>query len=327
MADHAPLAPDASARRLRHFVVVATATTALTYFLISVGAIVRVSGAGMGCPDWPTCFGLIIPPMSVEELPPLGSYDYPPGWSVETFDPLMTIIEWVNRLIGVLVGLFITATMVLALRVRRLRAFVALPTFVAFVGVLYAGWLGARVVAHELAPWIVTVHLLSAIVVVSALVIALVNATAPANSEPPTANQRQASLAAIGVGVLALVQGSIGTQVRGFIEDVARANPSLTRGEWVHQVGMVDLIHRNLAILVVGASFSLIFVFRAKVRAHVGATRAAIAAGVLGVAQLIGGSLLVTLELPRAIQVFHLLCGALMLGALTAAAMLARRPA
>lgn len=311
--------------RVRAFIRLATVTTVITYFLISVGAIVRVTGAGMGCPDWPTCFGLLVPPFSVEELPPMGSYHYPPGWSVESFDPVMTLIEYLNRLLGVLVGLSILVTLVGAIRVRKLRAGVLLPTVLAFLGVLYAGWLGARVVAHELAPWIVTVHLLSAIGVVSALVVALVNAWAPTTLTPPTPNQRLASLAAMAVGGLALLQGALGTQVRGYIEDIARAHPELSRGEWVNQVGFLDIIHRNLAILIVGASFSLIFVFRSKVRAQVGAVRAAIAAGACGVVQLVVGSLLVTLELPRVLQVFHLLGGALMLGALTAAAMLARR--
>jgi cytochrome c oxidase assembly protein subunit 15 len=308
----------------RVFRRLAIATTALTYFLIAVGAIVRVSGAGMGCPDWPTCFGLLVPPMSVEELPPLGSYDYPPGWKVESFDPLMTWIEYVNRLLGALVGLSILATLISAIVAFRRRLDVLVPTILAFVGVLYAAWLGARVVAHELAPWIVTVHLLSAIGVVSALVVAIVNATSDALAAATPAEQK-ASWLTWGVAGLALIQGAIGTQVRGFIEDVSRARPDLARGQWIEHVGVIDTVHRNLALVVVAAAIGLAVMLRRSIPDRVGARRAADAAAVLAAAQFVVGGVLVNVDLPRTMQVVHLLFGALLLGALTAAAMLARR--
>ncbi len=308
----------------RRFRRVAIATTALTYFLISVGAIVRVTGAGMGCPDWPKCFGLIVPPRSVAELPPFGSYSYPPGWRVESFDPLLTWIEYVNRLIGVLVGLAIFVTLIVAILDFRRRRNVLLPTIAAFLGVLYAGWLGSRVVAHELAPWMVTVHLGSAIVVVSCLVIAVVNASSNMVNTP-TAGQRFASRSAIIVGVLALVQGGIGTQVRGLLEDIARAHPEYSRDQLLEKVGMLDLLHKNLALVVVAGAVTLVFIFRTHVRDQTAAVRAAIVVAVTSLIQFALGAVLAAMALPKVAQVLHLLFGALLLGAITAAAMLARR--
>lgn len=315
-----PQAPPAS----RRFQRLAVATTALTYFLISVGAIVRVTGSGMGCPDWPKCFGLLVPPTSVAELPPPGSYSYPPGWRVESFDPVLTWIEYLNRLLGALVGLFILATLVVAIIDFRRKKSVLLPTIGAFVGVLYAAWLGARVVAHELAPWMVTVHLGAAIAVVSCLVVAVVNAS----SQPVTtltAGQKTASRAAVVVGLLALVQGGIGTQVRGLLEDIARAHPELSRAALLDKVGLLDLLHKNLALVVVAAGIVLVFVFRAQVRDNVAATRAAIAVAVTALTQFALGVVLASMALPKVAQVLHLLFAALFLGATTAAGMLARR--
>ncbi|MBM4280943.1 MAG: hypothetical protein FJ137_09330 [Deltaproteobacteria bacterium] len=324
-AAHVVAAPGSAGSGARIFLRFAVVTIALTYFLISVGAIVRVSGAGMGCPDWPKCFGLLIPPMSVGELPPLGTYDYPPGWKVETFDPVMTWIEFINRLIGVLVGFAITATLVTALAVQR-RAAVVGPTFVAFVGVLYAGWLGARVVAHELAPWIVTVHLLSAILVVSALVVAAVNAAVPvAASQPLTATQRSSSWLALGVGLVTLVQGSVGTQVRGTLEDIARAHPDWERTRWLDALGTLDFLHTSLALVVVALVVGLAVRFGGSPDLRPAAARFARGAAALVVAQAVTGVVLHAAGLPRSMQVLHLLFGALVLGALTAAGMLARR--
>ena len=82
-------------------------TIAMTYILIFIGGLVRVSGAGMGCPDWPQCFGHWIPPTNIEQVP-LEFRDQ--------FNLVLAWIEYSNRLFGALVGLVVTATMYLAFK-------------------------------------------------------------------------------------------------------------------------------------------------------------------------------------------------------------------
>src|SRR5207247_1836170 len=97
--------------RFSSFQRLALCTTAITYFLILVGGLVRASGAGLGCPDWPRCFGSWIPPASAAQLPP--------QFDPSLFNPTLMWTEYLNRLLGVTVGFLILATVVSAWRHRR----------------------------------------------------------------------------------------------------------------------------------------------------------------------------------------------------------------
>ena len=130
--------------KLTSFQRLAIWTTATTYLLILVGGLVRASGAGLGCPDWPRCFGSWIPPASAAALPP----QFDPA----QFNPTLMWTEYMNRLLGVTVGFLILATAISAWRHHRHRPRILWTTIAAFLLVGYEGWLGGRVVAHELAP-------------------------------------------------------------------------------------------------------------------------------------------------------------------------------
>src|SRR5215212_12147416 len=86
----------------------AVVAAAGTYLLIVFGAIVRVSGSGLGCPDWPTCHGQLIPPLE-----------------------MTAIIEYTHRLLGALVSPLILATAVGAWLVRRRERQVLVPATLA----------------------------------------------------------------------------------------------------------------------------------------------------------------------------------------------------
>src|SRR5215510_3124703 len=98
-------------RRLSSFQRLALCTTVSTYFLILVGGLVRASGSGLGCPDWPRCFGSWIPPASVADLPP----EFDPS----LFNRAQMWTEYLNRLLGVAVGFLILATVVSCWRHHR----------------------------------------------------------------------------------------------------------------------------------------------------------------------------------------------------------------
>ena len=234
--------------RLTSFQRLALWTTATTYLLILVGGLVRASGAGLGCPDWPRCFGSWIPPASAAQLPP--------EFNASQFNPTLMWTEYLNRLLGVSVGFLILATTVSAWRHHRREPRIVWTTTAALSLTGFQGWLGGRVVAHELAAWIMTAHLVVAIVIVQMLLYVAVTAA-------DVTDRRHSAPMSVTVGagaliLLTLVQAAVGTLVRGAIDEALDAG--VDRGAAVATLGSIDVVHRDLAFLVlVGAALLTIW--------------------------------------------------------------------
>lgn len=139
-----------------------TAALITCHLLILAGAIVRATESGLGCPDWPKCFGQWIPPLSLSQLPP----HYQTLFSIQgqaspAFSPFNTWVEYLNRLLGVVLGLQVTAIMVSALVKKHFR----LIAIILFALVCLQGLLGALVVSSLLSPSIITLHMALAMAV------------------------------------------------------------------------------------------------------------------------------------------------------------------
>ena len=302
--------------RLDAFQRLAVATTATTYLLIMVGGLVRAVGAGLGCPDWPKCFGSWVPPVRADQLPP--------GFDPLLFNAPLTWTEYLNRLLGVIVGFLIFATLVAAARAHRRSRRVLGPTLLAFLLVGFQGWLGGRVVAHGLAPWIVTAHLVVALVIVSLLLYATVNAFFPTTAPTPSPERRRIGRAAGALLGLTLAQVAVGTQVRGRIDEAARAD-DLPRAVWLARAGGMDLAHRKASLAVLAGALALLAVVWRRERSPGWLVGGAAAVAGLTLAQITIGVVLAYLDLPRTAQVAHLTVASLLLGAETLVGLLAYR--
>lgn len=302
--------------RLTSFQRLAITTTALTYLLIAVGGLVRASGAGLGCPDWPRCFGSWIPPASAAALPP----EFDPA----QFNPVLMWTEYLNRLLGVSIGLAIFATTVVAWRRHRRDARILWPVVAALLLTGYQGWLGGRVVAHELAPWIVTAHMIVALVIVQLLLWATVESLVAARPGvvPSSPAQTQFGWAAWATTAVLLVQVGLGTQVRGGVDD---ALARLPRHEVLASIGALDTTHRELAAVVLLAVMGLWAWAWIRHGSHAPLRHVASAALGAAVLQIVAGMVLAGFALPPAAQVVHLTGSSLLLGALTALALVAWR--
>ncbi|MEA2675938.1 MAG: heme o synthase [Chloroflexota bacterium] len=153
---------------MTRFQRLALLTAATTYLLIVIGAIVRSTGSGMGCPDWPTCHGALIPP----------------------FGDTAAWIEWVHRSVAVLLGLLVLATAVVAwLDHRRVRS-IRFGSLLALVLVFFQAYLGKVTVDTSNAGETVTAHLAAALALLGLLCFLAVRARYAADMPARGASQR-----------------------------------------------------------------------------------------------------------------------------------------
>lgn len=209
------------------------------YLLILAGGIVRSTGSGMGCPDWPKCFGRFIPPTKVEELPLHYEITYQAKLHGEvTFNATKTWIEYINRLIGALTGIIVLITTLLAWK-EGMKVF--LPTLAALLLILANAVLGKYVVDSFLLPGVVTTHMLLSIGVIFLLVKALNNhASAPVIT---LANRTW-----IGINLLILlIQITLGTQVRENMDHVIQELGEGAKDQWIGSLDLVYIIHRTFS--------------------------------------------------------------------------------
>lgn len=285
--------------------------TVAAYMLIFTGGLVRVSGAGLGCPDWPRCFGRWIPPTSISQLPP----DVDPA----KFNFTLAWIEYLNRLFGVIVGLLILITAILALQHFRKVPRIIIPSVLAALLVAYTGWQGGWVVQSELNTTLVSVHAIFAILIACLMIYAtqnvyyVINPKAEKGSNYPKGLTRWLA----SLWGLSLIQVVLGTNVRSTVETL-RENQMLAAGlEWFSQAGGLNHLHIVLGLLI---TLYGIYLARRVVSESGSASTLVWQSGwgllILMAGQLCFGLLLIFTGLPPLLEVLHLWTASLIVGAL-----------
>lgn len=278
--------------------IVAIITILATLFLILVGGLVRASGAGLGCPDWPKCYGLWIPPLDVAGLP--AQYD------ASEFNALKTWTEYVNRLIGVLIGLLITLTFILSFRYRNSRPSVTVASGLAFVLVLFQGWLGGMVVRTGLSEGIITLHMITAMVIVGMLIYAAFKAISGQIGIEIKAENRKALLTGTGLLLFfTLIQMVFGTQVREGIDVISRGVEVIPRSEWIDYVGIIDDIHRSFSwSILIASGYISWYIHKHQIVGYFRTLNIWVALMILS--QIVVGVVLAYFGMPAIFQVLHL---------------------
>jgi heme A synthase len=287
------------------FRVLAAITALSGYLQITLGGLVRVSGSGLGCPDWPTCYGRPYPPLSFH-----------------------AIVEYSHRANGALFGLLVLLTVVAGLWLYRgRRTPITWLTVATLLMVVAEGLLGWQVVANLLAPVLVLVHLAIALVIL-ALMVAIVILASPA---PPAVfadrSFSRLALLATGLTYLMLLTGSA----------VVATNADLVCKSWplcgggftadFSGVAVFDMLHR---LTVAAVSLLLLHLLSKALLRYRRVPRVGVVAAatlVLLVAQIaLGAAVAVTSE-QAVLQGGHVVIASAIWAGVVALAVLALRPA
>jgi cytochrome c oxidase assembly protein subunit 15 len=307
--------PHADTPALARFRRMAWITLFAVYFLILVGGSVRASGAGMGCPDWPTCFGSWIPPTSEAQLPANYQEIYADlGYAETEFNVVKTWIEYLNRLTGVTIGFLILLTAIYSWSVRRHDKSIATASVAAFLMVGFQGWLGSKVVASNLMPGMITLHMLMALAIVGTLLFAVARARRGIMmAESIEGIDPRFEKWLYIVMALTVIQVTMGTQVREMV-DYLNHTQGAERSSWVDALPWFFYVHRSFSAIVLFANLWLVALLVRSVGWTHTLTRFTIAMiMVIGLA-IVSGATLGHLGMPALVQPLHLVGASLLFG-------------
>ena len=264
----------------------------IVYLVILAGGIVRMTGSGMGCPDWPKCFGFLIPPTERSQLEWKSNSEYNKNqiviideklfyandkfksksefemsnWSEYTkhdyskFNVYHTWIEYINRLIGAIAGLSVLILFISSLKFLKTKKIITGLSFLALIAIIFQAWLGKMVVDSNLMANTITVHMLMAIVLLFILfsILAISNP-----SKKRVRISRNISILVLISIVLLLIQIITGTEVRKFIDIKMELLNYTEKERWIENISSSFSFHRSFswAIIIVN---SLIYFYARK---------------------------------------------------------------
>jgi len=257
------------------FQKVAAAASIALIVLIFVGAIVRATGSGMGCPDWPTCWGCLIPPTSADQIDTskldiekyrrrAARHGIDPATItresvIKEFNPTHTWVEYINRLTSLPLGLLTLATFIMSQWQWRKRPVVPMVSTLALILLGTNAWMGAQIVFSGLKPGIITIHMALAILQLCLLVFVAWRGCEQPWKMPASCCKSGLRKIALLLFALILAEGVLGSQVREKTDALKNTHQHAPRSEWVAELEQSPtyLIHRSgsWAILLVAGLF------------------------------------------------------------------------
>lgn len=271
----------------RTFRKVAKIALILVYIVIIAGAVVRMTGSGMGCPDWPKCFGYYIPPTNAETLQWQPNRDFKKGqaiikdstlwiatadfrsaqiyktknWEMYTkhdyaeFNVWHTWIEYINRLVTVILGIPMIVLLILSLFLFKTDKKLTYITILTLIVLAVQALLGKIVVDTNLKTGMITVHMVIAFVLI-ALLLLVIYRSGNQNNILEKLNPSIKNLILI-TTVITLLQVILGTQVREFIDQQIDLLGEQSKNLWLEEPALKFYVHRSFSIVIIALNLIL----------------------------------------------------------------------
>ncbi len=251
----------------------------LVYLVIAAGATVRMTGSGMGCPDWPKCFGYIIPPSDRSQLDWKKRHNYKKGqiiivneslyvaindftstkiynsqnWMAYTkheysmFNSTHTWVEFLNRLLGAVAG-FVTLLLFITSIFKFKKDYLkTLFSFFVILGMGFQAWLGKLVVDSNLMPFKISTHMGMALLIIFLLVFLLERENQSKIDFPKKKSFKILILLSL---ILSVFQIGFGVQVREFVDIQTDYLGLENKSNWLLKAPILFYIHRSFSLVV-----------------------------------------------------------------------------
>ena len=297
--------------------------------LILVGAIVRVTGAGMGCPDWPTCWGLLIPPTSVDQVDfdklPVEKFQKkaermgrdPASITRESlrqeFNPRHVWTEFINRLFSLPVGFFTLATFIASFAQRKIRPHVFWLSFAALLLVLANAWMGARVVYSGISPGVLSAHLALAMMLICVLTYCVWAGTTRPRKLRISAKSQLARKVILVLLIAVVAEGILGAQIREMTDELSKAHLDSPRESWIGELenSVTYLLHRSFSWVILLVTICAFVISKRNQPDGISPSQAGVMAIVLS--QMILGLVMAQVHIYSWVQVLHVGLAAILL--------------
>ncbi len=323
----------------KRFESIVTITLISLYLIFLAGSFVRMTGSGMGCPDWPKCFGYYIPPTSEKQITWQPNKHYDKGMIIikdeilfvaekdvettsvfnksnwnkytkhdyATFNKFHTWTEYINRLVTVVSGFIFLFLLAGSLKFRKENKLIPILSFTAFFLMLVEAVLGKMVVETNLKPTMITIHMVIGLIIIGLILrlLFIVKESKKVYKYHSLFNK----LLVISV-LFSLIQIALGTQVRQFIDEQVKLFGFDNKEYSLMNPSFKFYFHRSftIAIILVNVSmFYLNLIYQLGYRLINWVL-------ILLVFETISGILMYYAEFPFGTQAVHLLSGALLFG-------------
>ncbi len=322
----------------KYFTPIAKTALILVYLVIVAGALVRMTGSGMGCPDWPKCFGYYIPPTEISELTWAQNHDFEKGqviikdetlfvatknfktgkifdgsfWEKYTkhdyaiFNVYHTWIEYLNRLIGALSGLACLAMAILSIWFWKLNKKITLFSWIVVFMMGFQAWLGKTVVDSVLNPFKITTHMVVALLIVGLILYVISRSSTSVFKQK--SNVKFKKLLWI-VLLFTIIQIIMGTQVRQYIDNEVQ-NGVTASIMWLQNPTILFYIHRSSSLIILGLN---IYLFTQNKKLKLGFYKLNWVIFIL-VLEILTGMAMYYLDFPFASQPIHLALASILFG-------------